>query len=84
MGLLMLLVVILLLAAVGVLGFVLKVAAGIALGLFLGVILVAALFTWRVRRFLYRSRLRQRQRWRRVRGSSRIEVLDQPDRSTHS
>jgi membrane protein implicated in regulation of membrane protease activity len=78
MGLLLLLFVILLLAAVGVLGFVLKVAAGIALGLFLAVVLVSALITWRVRRFLYGSR----PRWRRVRGSSRVEVLDPRNRSS--
>ncbi len=78
MGLLLLLIVIVLLAAVGVLGFVLKVAAGVALGLFLGVLLISVLFMWRVRRFLYGSR----SRWRRVRGSSRIDVLEPRHRST--
>jgi membrane protein implicated in regulation of membrane protease activity len=76
MGLLLLLIMILLLAAVGVLGFVVKVAVGVALGLFLGVALVTALITWRVRRFLYGSRSRPR----RMRGSSRIEVLEPRDR----
>ena len=78
MGLLLLLIMILLLAAVGVLGFVVKVAVGVALGLFVGVALVTALITWRVRRFLYGSRSRSRPR--RVRGSSRIEVLEPRDR----
>jgi membrane protein implicated in regulation of membrane protease activity len=80
MGLLLLLVIVVLLAAVGVLGFVVKIALGVALGLFLGVTLVAAIITWRVRRALFGSR----SRWRRVRGSSRIEVLDRPDRPSYS
>jgi hypothetical protein len=80
MGLFLLLIIVLLLAVAGVLGFVLKVAAGVALGLFLGVALVAALVSWRVRRFLYGSR----PRWRRVRSSSRIEVLDPSDRRPHA
>ena len=80
MGLLLLLIVLLLLAAAGVLGFVLKVAAGVALGLLLGVALVAGVVTWRVRGFLYGSR----PRWRRVRGSSSIEVLEPRDRHSNS
>ena len=76
MGMLLVLILILLLAAVGALGFVLKVAAGVALGLFLGLAFVAAVVTWRVRRFLRGSRTR----WRQVRGSSQIEVLEPRDR----
>ena len=88
MGLLLLLIMILLLAAVGVLGFVVKVAVAVALGLFLGVALVGALVTWRIRRLLFGPRARRsfgsRPQWRRVRGSSHIEVLDPPDRSSYS
>jgi len=76
MGMLLVLILILLLAALGALGFVLKVAAGVALGLFLGLAFVTALVTWRVRRFLRGSRTR----WRQVRGSSQIEVLEPRDR----
>lgn len=72
---LLLLIILILLAATGALTFVLKVAAGVALGLFLGVALVGGLVAWRIRRAISGSG----PRWRRVRGS-RVEVLDQDHR----
>ena len=59
----------------GTLTFVLKVALGVALGLILGIALAGALVAWRVRRALFGPR----RQWRRVRGSSRVEVLDRRD-----
>jgi membrane protein implicated in regulation of membrane protease activity len=72
---LFLLILLIVLAVTGTLTFVLKVALGVALGLILGIALVGALIGWRVRRALFGPR----SRWRRVRGSSRIEVLDRRD-----
>ena len=77
MGLLIFVLLLLLLAAAGVLGFVVKVAVGVALGIFIGIALVIAIVAWRVRRFLLGP---PPSRWRRVRGSSRVEVLDRRDR----
>jgi heme A synthase len=68
---LLLLIILILLAATGALTFVLKVAAGVALGLFLGVALVGGLVAWRIRRAISGSG----PRWRRIPGSS-VEVLD--------
>ncbi len=73
----MALVIILLLvlaAAAGTLGLVVKVALGVALGLVLAVILVAWLVAWRIRRSLSTSGTQ----WRRVRGTSRVEILERP------
>jgi heme A synthase len=72
---LLLLIILILLAATGALTFVLKVAAGVALGLFLGVALIGGLVAWRIRRAISGSS----PRWRRIRGSS-VEVLDQDHR----
>src|SRR5437762_1150385 len=69
MGLLIILLLILA-AALGVLGLIVKVALGVALGIFLGFVLVAWLVAWRVARALWGSR----PGWRRVRGST-VEVL---------
>lgn len=73
MGLVILLL-LLLAAALGILGLIVKVALGIALGIFLGFALVAWVVTWRIRRAIYG----RRPRWRRVPGS-RVEVLDRRD-----
>ncbi len=88
MGLLVLLVFLVLLAMAGILGFVVKVALGIALGLVAAVMLVAWLVRRRVRRMLYGSPRRPRvppggPRWRQIPGS-RVEVLDRhaPDDPT--
>jgi heme A synthase len=70
---LFLLILLIVLAVTGTLTFVLKVALGVALGLILGIALVGALVGWRIRRALFGSRRR------RVRGSSRVEVLDPRD-----
>ena len=79
MGLVILLLFILLLAAAGALGFVVKVALGLALGL----ILTAFFGVWyvkrRVRRALYGTGRRSGPQWRRLSGS-RVEVLDRRDR----
>jgi membrane protein implicated in regulation of membrane protease activity len=71
-----LLVLILLLAAMGVLGFVVKVAFAVALGVVIGFVVLAAVLWWRVRRALFGPRYR----WRRVKGAggSTVEVLDRP------
>ena len=74
MGLLIFLLFVILLAGLGVLGLVLKVALGVALGLALGLVLVVWLVAWWVRRALFG----RRSRWRRVPGS-RVEVLDPHD-----
>jgi hypothetical protein len=50
MALLVLLLIVVALAALGVLGFVVKVAFGVALGVFLAVVVVGAYISWRVRR----------------------------------
>ena len=77
MGLLIILLLVLA-AALGVLGIIVKVALGVALGIFLGFALVAAVLTWRVRRAIWGPR----NRWRRVRGrtGSRIDILDRDHR----
>jgi membrane protein implicated in regulation of membrane protease activity len=78
-GLFVLIMLIILFALMGVLGFVLKVAFAVALGLVLGVVLVAGLAWWRIRRALFGPR----ERWRRIprRGEgSTIEVLDRRER----
>ena len=76
MGLLVFLVLLVLLAAAGVLGFIIKVAFAVALGVFLGIALIGAVVAWRVRRFFRGPRP---PRWRRPRGSQ-IEVLDHRER----
>jgi membrane protein implicated in regulation of membrane protease activity len=76
MGLLLFLLILILLAAAGVLGFIIKVAFAVALGVFLGIALIGAVVAWRVRRFFLGPRP---PRWRRPRGSH-IEVLDHRDR----
>ncbi len=70
---LLFLILLLILALTGSLVFVLKVALGVVLGVFIAMALIAALVGWRLRRALFGSR---RDRSRRGRGSSRIEVLD--------
>jgi len=79
MGLLILLLILVLLAMAGILGFVVKVALGIALGLIAAVTIVAWLVRRRVRRFLFGSSRRPSgpggARWRQIPGSS-VEVLD--------
>jgi len=77
MGVLIFLLILVLLALAGILGFVVKVALGVALGVFIGALLVGAIVMWRVRRFL----LRGRTQWRRMSGSSTIDVLDPKDRT---
>jgi len=74
MGLLFLLLIILLLATAGILGFVVKVALGIAVGLVAAVMLLVWAVKRRVRRALFGT-TRPRAQWRRVPGS-RVEVLD--------
>jgi thiosulfate reductase cytochrome b subunit len=73
-----LLVLILLLAAMGILGFVVKVAFAVALGVVIGFVVLGAVLWWRVRRALFGPRYR----WRRVKGAggSTVEVLDRPAR----
>jgi hypothetical protein len=76
---LLILILLVILALTGSLLFVLKVALGVALGLFLGVFLMVAvvggMLAWRIRRAMYGPRSRGR-----VRGSSRVDVLDPRDR----
>jgi membrane protein implicated in regulation of membrane protease activity len=60
-----------LLAVMGILGFVLKVAFAVALGVFLGFLLLAAVAWWRVRRALFGPRSRTRRL-----GRSSVEVMD--------
>jgi hypothetical protein len=50
MALLILLLIVIALAALGVLGFVLKVAFGVALGVFLALVALGMFIAWRVRR----------------------------------
>ena len=65
-----LIVILLLLAAMaGILGTVLKVAAGVALGLFIGIAALVWFATWRFRRAI------RGPQWRKVKGS-KVEVLD--------
>jgi membrane protein implicated in regulation of membrane protease activity len=72
MGVLILILLIVLLAAAGVLGFVVKVALGVALGLVAAFALLAWTMKRRIQRALWGPPPR---RSRRVRGS-RVEVLD--------
>jgi len=78
MGLFLFILILVLLAAAGILGLVIQVALGVALGIVLAVAVLGALVTWRVRRIL---RGPKPPRWRRVPGSSSIEVLDRHDPS---
>ena len=75
MGLLIFVLLLVLLAAVGILGFIVKVAVGVALGIFLAIFLVMAIVGWRVRRFLRGPRPPRRRR-----GSSRVEIIEPGDR----
>ena len=77
---LLIIVILVVAAAVGALGFILRVAVGVALGLILAVLAIGALIVWRVRR-AFRSALgppRPQQRWKQVPGST-VEVLDRDD-----
>jgi membrane protein implicated in regulation of membrane protease activity len=90
MALLVLLLVIAALAAIGILGFVVKVAFGVALGVFLAVVAVGAYISWRVRR-AWRRAMTAPQRptgqaprgeaTRPMQGHSEVTVL-RPDRSS--
>lgn len=74
-------IVLLLAAAAGMLGFVLKVAVGVALGLFFGVLLLGAFIAWRVRRAFGRAIGQTqdgRRRWRQIPDST-VEVLGRED-----
>ena len=76
-----LILILVLLAVSGILGFVVKVALGVAIGLILAVAIGGWLVSWRIRRLLKGPR----SRWRRVRGSSsNIEVLDRGRRPQDS
>jgi membrane protein implicated in regulation of membrane protease activity len=75
MGLLIFVLVLVLLAAAGILGFIVKVAVGVALGIFLAVFLVTAIVGWRFRRFLRGPRSPRRRQ-----GSSRVEIIEPGDR----
>lgn len=70
-----LIVILLILAITGALGFVLKVAVGVAVGLVLAGVLLVSLVAWRIRRTFLGPR--PTQRWRRI-PRSRVEVLDPP------
>ncbi len=70
-----LILILLVLAITGALGFVLKVAAGVAFGIVLAGVLLASLAIWRIRRMVLGPR--PSQRWRRI-PRSRVEVLDPP------
>ena len=74
---LFLVVLLIVLAAFGVLKVVLSVALGVALGLVLAIALVAAFVGWRLRRLVRGTQ----RRWREAQGhgSSRVEVLDPRD-----
>jgi heme A synthase len=67
--------ILLLLAITGILGFVLKLAVAIAVGIVLAVVLLASLAAWRIRRTLFGPS----SRWRRI-PRSRVEVLEPPPR----
>ncbi len=77
MGLFILLLLILLLAVAGILGFIVKVALGVALGLVAAVAIGAWAVRRRFRRALYGSPRGPRPP-RRI-GSSRVEVIEHPD-----
>jgi preprotein translocase subunit SecF len=72
MGLLVFVLILVLLAMAGILGFIIKVALGVALGIMLGLLIAGALLLWRVRRYVRRGV----ERWRLAAGSSTIEVRD--------
>lgn len=72
---LFLILLLLLATAAGVLGTVVKVALGVALGLVGAFVLIAWIIGWRIRKVLNGSG--RGPRWRKVRGS-RVEVLDRP------
>lgn len=82
MGLLILLLFVVLLAAAGVLGFVVKVALGVIVGIVAAVVVVTWMVRRRIRRFLWGSASRRAvgrpQRWRQIPGST-VEVLDPHD-----
>jgi hypothetical protein len=78
-GLFLIVVLLLLLALMGVLGFVIKVAFAVALGVVLGFFLIAGLAWWRIRRALFGSRRNDRRRIPPPGESSRVEVLDRRD-----
>ncbi len=70
-----LILILLILAITGALGFVLKVAVGVAVGIVLASVLLISLAVWRIGRTVLGPR--PAQRWRRI-PRSRIEVLDPP------
>jgi hypothetical protein len=78
-GLFLFIVLLLLLALMGVLGFVIKVAFAVALGVVLGFFLIAGLAWWRIRRALFGPRRDNGRRMRPRGESSRVEVLDRRD-----
>ena len=68
-----LILILLVLAITGILGFVLKVALAVAIGIVLAVVLLGSLAAWRMRRALFGPT----PRWRRI-PRSRVEVLEPP------
>ena len=72
-----LILILLILAITGALGFVMKVAVGVAVGIVLAAVLLISLVAWRIRRTVLGPR--PTQRWRRI-PRSRVEVLDPPPR----
>lgn len=70
-----LILILLILAITGALGFVLKVAVAVAIGIVLAGVLLVSLVAWRIRRSMFGPS--PTQRWRRIR-HSRVEVLDPP------
>ena len=70
-----LILILLILAITGALGFVLKVAVGVAVGIVLAAVLLISLVAWRIRRTFLGPR--PIQRWRRI-PRSRVEVLEPP------
>ncbi len=72
-----LVLILLVLAITGALGFVLKVAVAVAVGVVLAVVLLVSLAVWRIRRTVLGPP--PAQRWRRI-PRSRVEVLDPPPR----
>jgi hypothetical protein len=72
-------ILLLILALTGALWAILKLALAVALGVIIAIVLVGALIGWRVRRFVFGTSRRPGvagARWRRVEGSSHVEVLD--------
>ncbi len=66
-----LILILLILAITGALGFILKVAVAVAVGIVLAAVLLVSLAAWRIRR----SILGPTGRWRRI-PRSRVEVLE--------